>query len=97
MHDDDLSVRLQSAWALWKIDSRDRITVPVLVKVLGEGDEFQRWMAADFLGEIGKDAADALPALRYALVLPTRAALIRKGIELAIERHAEKQTLRTGM
>lgn len=86
LHDQDLSVRLQAAWALWKIDRRDRVAVPVLIKVLQEGDEFQRWMAADCLGDMGECAADALPALNEARVKPTRAALIRKGIELAIER-----------
>ncbi len=86
LHDADLSVRLQAAWALWKIDRRDRIAVPVFCKVLAEGDDFQRWMAADCLGEMGPLAADALPALQDALARPVKAALIRKGIELAIER-----------
>jgi HEAT repeat protein len=91
LRDQDLSVRLLAAQALWKIDRRDRIAVPVLIKVLTEGDEFQRWMAADCLGDIGECAADALPALNQALAKPTRAALIRKGIELAIERIAPPQ------
>jgi HEAT repeat protein len=86
LHDSDRAVRLHAAWALWKIDRRDRVAVPVLVKVLLEGDEFQRWMAADCLGDMGEFAADALPALHEARARPTRAALIRKGIELAIER-----------
>jgi HEAT repeat protein len=86
LRDPDVSVRLQAAWALWKIDRRDRVAVPVLIKVLQEGDEFQRWMAADCLGDMGNCAADALPALNEARTKPTRAALIRKGIELAIER-----------
>jgi HEAT repeat protein len=86
LRDPDLSVRLQAASALWKIDRRDRVAVPVFVKVLDEGDELQRWMAADCLGDMGECAADALPALTHALAKPTRAVLIRKGIELAIER-----------
>ena len=86
LRDEDLSVRLQAAWALWKIDRRDRIAVPVLCKILAEGDDIQRWMAADCLGDMGELAADALPALQEALTRPTKAALIRKGIELAIER-----------
>jgi HEAT repeat protein len=86
LHDEDLSVRLQAAWALWKIDQRDRVAVPIFIKVLQEGDEFQRWMAADCLGEMGGCAADALPALQAARAKPARATLIRKGIDLAIER-----------
>jgi HEAT repeat protein len=91
LRDDDLSVRLQAAWALWKIDRRDRIAVPVLCKVLAEGDDVQRWMAADCLGEMGPLAADALPALQDALASRVKAALIRKGIELAIERVSAPQ------
>ncbi|HEV8058574.1 MAG TPA: HEAT repeat domain-containing protein [Gemmataceae bacterium] len=86
LHDQDLSVRLQAATALWRIDRRDRIAVPVLIKVLEEGDELQRWTAADCLGDIGEFAADALPALTRALAKPTKAALIHKGIAIAIER-----------
>jgi hypothetical protein len=85
-YDPDPRVRAEAAAALWRIDRRPTRIVPTLLAVLGQTDEVARWVAADCLGEIGPDAADAVPALWTAYALPYRSGLIRIGIRLALER-----------
>lgn len=84
--DPDPAVRVHAAVAIWKIDHRDRIAVPVLIRALGEPDECLRWVAADCLGDMGADAADALPALRVARSGTYRTPLVREALRLAQER-----------
>jgi HEAT repeat protein len=84
--DKDERVRVQSAVALWRIDRREHITVPVLTLALQSDDEYLRWIAADCLGDIGPAAGDAVPALRKALCDDYRAPLIRKSVALALQR-----------
>jgi hypothetical protein len=84
--DHDAAVRVHAAVAIWKIDRRDRIAVPVLIRALREPDECLRWVAADCLGDIGADAADAIPALRNALQETHRTPLVKQAIRLALDR-----------
>lgn len=84
--DHDPAVRVHAAVAIWKIDRRDRIAVPVLVRSLREPDECLRWVAADCLGDIGADAVDAAPALQAALKDTYRTPLVKQALELARER-----------
>jgi HEAT repeat protein len=84
--DHDGAVRTHAAVAIWKIDRRDRIAVPVLMRSLREPDEVLRWVAADCLGDIGADAADAVPDLKMALADTYRTPLVRQAIKLALER-----------
>jgi HEAT repeat protein len=84
--DHDGAVRTHAAVAIWKIDRRDRIAVPVLMRSLREPDEVLRWVAADCLGDIGADAADAVADLRMALADTYRTPLVRQAIKLALER-----------
>jgi HEAT repeat protein len=85
-YDPDPGVLVQVARALWRVDRRDRIAVPLLVGVLGQGDEVLRWQAAEALGEIGPAAADAAPALRAALRDEYQSALIRQAVATALRR-----------
>jgi HEAT repeat protein len=84
--DHDGAVRTHAAVAIWKIDRRDRIAVPVLMRSLREPDECLRWVAADCLGDIGADAIDAVPDLRVALADTYRAPMVRQALKLALER-----------
>ena len=84
--DADPAVRTNAAVAIWKIDRRDRIVVPALMKTLRVPDECLRWVAADCLGDIGADAEDALPSLKIALAENYRFPMVEKAIHIAIER-----------
>jgi HEAT repeat protein len=84
--DQDAAVRVEAAVALWKIDRRDALAVPGLIKGLQHQNEFIRWIAADCLREMGPYARDAVPALREALRAEFRVALIRRGVALALAR-----------
>jgi len=84
--DQDAAVRVHAAVAIWKIDRRDRIAVPVLMRSLREPDECLRWVAADCLGDIGADAVDAAPALQSALEDTYRTPLVKQALMLALER-----------
>jgi HEAT repeat protein len=86
LRDDDFRVRLEAAVALWRIDRRAAVALPVLTEALCHPDEVLRWLAADCLGDMGPHARPAVPALREALGGQYRAPLIRKGIALAMER-----------
>lgn len=81
-------VRVESAVAIWRIDRRTRRVLRPLIDALQEPDELVRWIAAECLGDIGPEAAEALPALHEALKLPYKTRLMRMGIETAVERIA---------
>jgi HEAT repeat protein len=79
-------VRVEAAVAIWRIDRRTRRVLRPLIDALQDPDELVRWIAAECLGDIGTDAAEALPALETALTLPYATRLMRMGIETAMER-----------
>jgi HEAT repeat protein len=84
--DKDPAVRVEAAAALWKIDRKGPLVIPALVEALADDNELVCWMAADYLGQIGPEARDAVPALRRALGRPFKIRLIRKGVALALRR-----------
>lgn len=86
LHDTDSRVRLEAAVAIWHIDKRPGRVVPVLIEALRDADEVHRWIAADCLGEIGPDAAEAVTALQDALRTQYNSRLIHMSIALALER-----------
>ena len=93
--DEDPAVRVEAAVALWKIDrNKGPLVIPALVKALANDNELICWIAADYLGQIGPEAREAVPALRQALRRPFKVGLIRKGIALALQR-IEGQTTAT--
>lgn len=79
-------VRVEAAVAIWRIDRRTRRVLRPLIDALKDPDELVRWIAAECLGDIGPDAAEAVPALEEALKLPYATRLMRMGIEAALER-----------
>jgi HEAT repeat protein len=82
----DPAVRVEAAMALWKIDRTGPLVVPALTKALADDNELICWIAADYLGQIGSEAREAVPALKQALDRPFKIALIRRGVALALER-----------
>jgi HEAT repeat protein len=84
--DEDPAVRVEAAAALWKIDRKGPLVLPALIKALADDNELICWMAADYLGQIGPEAREAVTALRQALRRSFKIGLIRKGIALALER-----------
>jgi HEAT repeat protein len=86
LYDASPRVRLEAAVAIWRIDRRSVRVLPVLIGALQDPDEVSRWIAADCLGDIGPDAAEAIPALKKVLAEPIHSRLIRMSISLALER-----------
>ena len=85
--DEDPAVRVEAAVALWKIDrNKAPLVIPALIRALGDANELICWIAADCLGQMGPAAWAAVPALRQTLQRPFKAALIKKGMVLALQR-----------
>jgi hypothetical protein len=84
--DEDHAVRVEAAVALWKIDRKGPLVIPVLSKALTDDNELICWMAADALGQIGPEAREAVPELQRALQRDFRLSLIKTGVKLALER-----------
>jgi HEAT repeat protein len=84
--DEDPAVRVEAAMALWKIDRKGPLVIPALIEALANNNELICWIAADYLGQIGPEARQAVPALQQVLRRPFKMALIRKGVALALER-----------
>jgi HEAT repeat protein len=84
--DEDPAVRVGAALALWKIDRKGPLVIPALMKALDDANELICWIAADWLGQLGPAAREAVPALRQALRRPFKITLIRAGVALALER-----------
>jgi HEAT repeat protein len=82
LRDDDRGLRVEAARALWRID-RGREAVAFVIRACDEKGE-QRVRAVDALGEMGPEAARAVPALRKALQDPDESA--RVPIALALWR-----------
>ena len=85
--DEELAVRLEAAMALWKIDDHTTpLVLDVLIHALGDANELICWIAAECLGEMGRVARKAVPALRQALLRDFRISLIKTGVVFALER-----------
>jgi HEAT repeat protein len=85
--DEEPGVRVEAAVALWKIDGQTNLLVlDVLIKALDDANELICWIAADCLGQMGRAAREAIPALRQALRRDFRISLIKTGVLLALER-----------
>jgi hypothetical protein len=67
LRDPELAVRVQAGAALWRVGRRLVPALPALVEGLRSGDEIIGWTAADCLGDMGAEAADAVPGLLEAL------------------------------
>jgi HEAT repeat protein len=84
--DEEASVRVGAALALWKIDRRRPLVLSVLTEALDNPNELICWIAADALGQMGPAAQEAAPALRQALRRDFRVSLVRAAVGLALER-----------
>lgn len=84
LHDADPVVRLQAAVALYRIDGRVKVVLPLLVRALQDSSDAVCWYAADCLRQIGSPANEAASAVREALKGPERVALVRRSLELAL-------------
>jgi HEAT repeat protein len=84
--DDDPAVRVEAAMALWKIDRKGPLVIPALVGALDDANELICWIAAEYLGQMGPAAREAVPALRQAMHRDFRLSLIKTGVMLALER-----------
>jgi HEAT repeat protein len=85
---EDELVRLTAIWALLQIGPRTddlvKAALPVLTDALKHKRDFVRIEAAMALGDLGKSATDALPALQTALRDPS--AGVRSAAAAAIEK-----------
>ena len=85
--DEEPGVRVEAAMALWKIDDHKKpLVLDVLIHALGDANELLCWIAAESLGQMGRAARTAVPALRQSLQRDFRIALVRTGVMLALER-----------
>lgn len=66
LSDKKSGTHVEAAFALWKLRPRSW-ALEVLIKSLDDPEEFARSNAADYLAEIGPDAARAVPGLTRAL------------------------------
>ena len=86
LRDTEPRVRVQAAVAVWHVERRTQVALPILIAGLESTDEYLRWIAADCLGEIGAEAHEALPALHAALNEPSQPPMIRRSLKLAVDR-----------
>jgi HEAT repeat protein len=84
LNDADPVVRLQAAVALFRIDGRVQVVLPLLVRALSDPSDAVCWYAADCLRQIGPPAKEAAAAVREALGRQGRVALVRRSLELAL-------------
>jgi HEAT repeat protein len=84
--DEEPAVRLEAAIALWKIERKGPLVVHVLTEALGNVNELICWLAAEYLGQIGPEAHEAIPALRQALQRDFNLSLTKTAVSLALER-----------
>src|SRR5262245_40132042 len=61
LNDPDLAVRVHAGVALWRVGRRLFPALPALIEGLQRGDAMTCWTAADCLGDMGADAAEAVP------------------------------------
>jgi HEAT repeat protein len=86
------AVRVAAAMALWKLDANSALALDVLVKALEDKNELLCWIAAEYLGQIGPEAAEAVPALRRVLNREFKIPLIKAAVMLALERIERQST-----
>jgi HEAT repeat protein len=86
LRDPDRGVRLQAAMALYKIDRREQMIIPLLINALKDPNEAHRWFAVDCLGAIGPPAKQAVPALLEAIRGESKSSLLHKSIAVALEK-----------
>jgi HEAT repeat protein len=67
LQDPDQIVRIHAATILGSVGEDAEAAVPALIKLLKNGDIYDRKLAAMTLGEIGPAAEDAIPALLAAI------------------------------
>ena len=84
LNDADPVVRLQSAVAMYRIDGRAQVVLPLLVRALSDPSDAVCWYAADCLRQIGPAAKEAAGAVREALDHQDQVALVRRSLELAL-------------
>ena len=84
LNDGDPVVRLQSGVALYRIDGRAQVVLPLLLRALADPSDAVCWYAADCLRQIGPAAKEAAGAVREALEKQDRVALVRRSLELAL-------------
>jgi HEAT repeat protein len=94
--DEDPAVRVEAAMALWKIDRKGPLVIPALVGALDDSNELICWIAAEYLGQMGPAAREAVPALRQALHRDFKLSLIKTGLMLALERIDLQATVGAG-
>lgn len=91
--DEEPGVRVEAAMALWKIDDHKKpLALDVLIAALGDANELLCWIAAEGLGQMGRAARGAAPALRQALQRDFRISLVKTGVRLALERIESQPT-----
>lgn len=84
--DDEEAVRVAAAMALWKLEANAVLAVDVLVKALDDSNELLCWIAAEYLGQIGPAAAEAVPALQRILNRDFKLPIIKAAVMLALQR-----------
>jgi HEAT repeat protein len=84
--DEEPSVRVAAAMALWKIDHKRQPVLHALIQALDGPNELICWIAVDSLGQMGPAAREAVPALRRVLQRDFRISLIKTSVLLALER-----------
>jgi HEAT repeat protein len=84
--DDGQAVRVAAAMALWKIEHKRQPVLHVLGKALDGPNEWVCWIAAEYLGQLGPTAREAVPALRRALQRDFRISLVKTSVRLALQR-----------
>jgi HEAT repeat protein len=90
--DEELSVRVGAAMALWKIDERRvSLVLHVLTEALANENELICRVAAENLAQMGSEASEAVPALREALRRSYRHSIVPTSVRLALDR-IEAQT-----
>jgi HEAT repeat protein len=96
LHDPDPAVRLEAAVALYRIDRRADIILPLFIRVLREPDEARRWIAADCLRGMGPAAREAVPALLEGLDGHFHSVMVRNSFLLALNRIDPEAAARAG-
>ena len=85
LESDDREVRGYAAYYLAKVDPHNKDNVAAIAKLLDEKDDWVRSMATGALGQFGKEAELALPALRKALESTNEKEHLKKRFREVIE------------
>src|SRR5262249_43344081 len=82
-----------AAFALWCIDRKNPISVPVLCKALQDKDPDVRCQAIDSLGQMGSDAQKASPLILKALQDKERVVQLSAALALLRVKHSKDRVL----